>query len=221
MKNFLLFFILLIVGLNELANAQGDVDAWPEFDVWFRLNEKDRIYVMASFATDSGRTYEESAVGISWDRRLSPEWSVRGGYRFIYTQTEPTDSDESRFIFDAKYYMPLGNSFLLTNRNRIDLRFIKGIDFSFRLRDRLQIERPFKVLWDNNLTLWSSFEVWYDSRYKVVLNRNRLMAGFTFFFTDWISTDIFYAFQNELNPRENKNAFGVFLGLWIDLSGGK
>ena len=218
MKKFLFAFFFVITGLNQVANAQGDVDAWPEFDIWFRLNNQDRIYVMASFATDSARSYEESAFGIAWDRRLNEDWSVRASYRYVYTQTEPLNSDESRFILDAKYYLPLGDKFLLTNRNRIDLRFLNDADFSFRLRDRIQIERPFNVLWDNTLVLWSSFEVWYDNRYSVVFNRNRLLTGFTFFFTKWISTDIFYAWQNEKNPPDNKDALGVFLGVWIDLS---
>ena len=218
MKKILFAFFLVITGLNQVANAQGDVDAWPEFDVWFRLNDQDRIYTMISLATDSANSYYETAVGIAWDRRLNEDWSVRASYRYVFTQAEPVNSDESRFILDAKYYLPLGDKFLLTNRNRVDLRFLNDADFSFRLRDRLQIERPFNVLWDNTLVLWSSFEVWYDNRYSVVLNRNRLLAGFTFFFTEWISTDIFYAWQNEKNPPDNKDALGVFLGVWIDLS---
>ncbi len=69
--------ILITAGLNQLANAQGDVDAWPEFDFWIRLNDQDRIYAMASFATDSGRSYEESAFGISWDRKLNEDCEVK------------------------------------------------------------------------------------------------------------------------------------------------
>ena len=219
MKKFLFIILLLTAGLNQLIKAQGDVDAWPEFDFWFRLNDQDRIYAMASFATDKARSYEESAFGVAWDRRLNEDWSVRASYRYIYTQTEPINSDESRLILDAKYFLPLGNKFLMSNRNRVDLRFLNDADFSFRLRDRLQIERPFNVLWNNTLILWSSFEVWYDSRYRIILNRDRLLAGFTFFFTKWISTDLFYAWQNEINPPEQKDALGVFLGVWIDLSG--
>ena len=218
MKKFLFILILFTVGLNELAIAQGDVDAWPEIDVWIRLNKQDRIYTMFSLATDSANSYDETAAGIGWDKRLSEHWSVRASYRYIFTETDPSNTDESRFIFDGKYFLPLGDKFVLTNRNRIDLRFIYDQPFSFRIRDRIQIERPFNVLWDNTLVLWSSFEVWYDSNYDVIINRDRLLAGFTFFFSELISTDIFYAWQNEENPPAQKDALGIFIGVWIDLS---
>ena len=99
---------------------------------------------MTSFATDEGESYHEGAAGIAWDRRLSEKWSIRGGYRYIYTQAEPQDTKENRFILDAKYYMDLGDKWLLTNRNRVDLRFLSS-EFCWRFRDRLQIERPILV----------------------------------------------------------------------------
>ena len=211
-----LLFLFLCLWIPHAAWAQGDVDAWPEFDIWFKLNEQDRIYLMTSFATDEEESYHEGAAGIAWDRKLSEKWSIRGGYRYVYTQADPQDTKENRFILDAKYYVDLGDQWLLTNRNRVDLRFLDS-GFSWRFRDRLQIERPF-VIREHDLVLWSSFEVWHDHSYDDLINRNRLMAGFTFFFNKWLSTDIFYAFQNEKNPQSNKNAIGIFLGIWLDAS---
>jgi hypothetical protein len=212
-----LFLLVAVVACSAVTvSAQGDVDAWPEFDIWITLTEKDRLFLMTSFATDEGKSYNEGAVGIGWDRRLTKKWSVRGSYRYVYTQTDPSDTEESRLIFDAKYYIPLGKKWMLTNRNRVDLRFV-GSDFSWRFRDRIQIERPTPI-WNHDLILWSSLEGWYDSNYNVVVNRTRVMAGFTFFFTKWLSTDIFYAFQDERNPESQKNALGIFVGLWLDAS---
>ena len=212
-------FLTLILCLfaSNPAMAGGDVDAWPEIDVWIKLNKQDRLFLMTSFATDYDESYHEGAVGIAWDRRLNDKWSIRGGYRYISTQAEPRDTEENRFIFDAKYYMDLGNNFMLTNRNRVDLRFLSSDSSSWRFRDRLQIERPILVK-NHDLILWSSFEVWHDSNYNDLINRNRFMAGFTFFFNKYVSTDIFYAFQNEKNPKSNTNAFGIFIGIWLDKS---
>jgi hypothetical protein len=55
---------------------------------------------------------------------------------------------------------------LLIDRNRLDLRWVDG-NFSWRCRNRLTLERHFKMGGNRALTPYASGELFYDSRFDV------------------------------------------------------
>ena len=149
------------------AAADLEAEALPEFDIWIKLDDvgKDRIFILAAFADEPSYQYEATALSISWDRRMNKSWSWCVGVRYIWKAVDPPDTNETRGVFDLKWFKDLGNGWLLTDRNRIDLRKFEGVSsLSFRYRNRVQIEKPFKVF-SQNWTGFTSYEIYYDSRY--------------------------------------------------------
>src|SRR4030095_15624514 len=69
---------------------------------------------------------------------------------------------------------PLPLDMLLSDRNREDLRWVNG-EFSARYRNRVTLEREFKIL-NRQITPYGSAEVFYDSRFKTG-NRDRFAVG--------------------------------------------
>ncbi|MGB5705444.1 MAG: DUF2490 domain-containing protein [Arenicellales bacterium] len=149
--SFVAALLILIGGLifsAPLWVSDIEAGAWPEFDIWIGLDEerKNRIYILKSFTDELEFSYEEEVTGISLDHRINEQWSVRGGARYISKIVDPPDANETRPVFDAKWFRPLKNDWLLTDRNRIDVRWIEGTgDPSYRYRNRIQLEKPFPV----------------------------------------------------------------------------
>lgn len=193
-------------------------DAWPEFDIWIKMDEagKNRIFILNSYTEEPNYMYEEAALGISWDQRFHPNWSWRAGIRYIWKQVDPPDKNETRGVFDLKWFHDLGNRWLLTDRNRIDLRRFDGdSNPSFRYRNRVQIEKGF-VLFSKDLTGFVSYELYYDSRYNKWGQRHRFIGGVSVPLAEWASVDVFYGHHFETEPKyETGSALGVAFGLYF------
>jgi len=197
--------------------ADVEAGAWPEFDIWIGLDEKqkNRIYILKSFSEEPNFSYEEEATGISLDHRINPSWSVRAGIRYISKQVDPPDANETRAVFDAKWFKPLGNNWLLTDRNRIDVRWIEGTDDpSYRYRNRLQLEKPFKA-GNRTLTGFGSYELYYDTRFDD-WQRQRLILGVSVPLHKKLSVDVFYGYHTESQPKdEHADAVGIAIGIYF------
>ena len=200
------------------AAADLEAEAWPEFDIWIKLDDagKDRILILAAFADEPSFQYEETALGISWDRRMNKSWSWRVGIRYIWKEVDPPDTNETRGVFDLKWFKELGGDWLLTDRNRIDLRKFEGVSsLSFRYRNRIQIEKPFKVF-SRKWTGFTSYEIYYDSRYDEWGQRQRLIAGVSIPIKEWFSVDVFLGYHIETKPKDESGAaLGVAFGLYF------
>ena len=105
---------------------------------------------------------------------------------------------------------------MFTNRNRIDLRKFDGENtLSWRYRNRSQIEKPFTVL-DHQITGFASYEIYYDSCYNKMGQRNRLIAGVSVPIKEWLSVDVFYGYHIESKPKyETGGAIGIAIGLYF------
>lgn len=211
--------LISVLPMAALAQSDGDIEAeaWPEFDIWIGLDKerKNRIYVLSSFANAPEHSYEETALGVSWDQRFSKSWSWRAGVRYIGKEVQPPDTDEARGVLDLKWFKELGGGWLLTDRNRVDIRWFKNNDqLSYRYRNRLQLEKPFKVgkaTW----TGFGSFEMYYDTRFDSWARR-RVIAGVSIPIVDWFSIDVFYGQHHESDPKEeNAGAIGIAFGLYV------
>jgi hypothetical protein len=90
------------------------------------------------------------------------------GYEFSRT-SDVVSRIEHRMIFEGSFRNTFPAKFLLTNRNRFELRWVDG--FHFRYRNRLMFERPVKLkrlkltpfgsaeaIWDQRYTRWNTFK---------------------------------------------------------------
>ena len=130
---------------------------------------------------------------------------------------DPPDANETRVVLDLKWFRPLGKGWLLSDRNRLDLRRFEGkSSASYRYRNRIQIEKSlpfFAKPW----TAFGSYEMYYDSRYDKWGQRHRFIGGFSAPVVDWFSVDLFYGYHVETEPKkETGGAVGLALGFYID-----
>jgi hypothetical protein len=130
---------------------------WPELDVFVRLDERTRLFLLAAItrAAETGTSTERTlGAHLDWfPAGLPPRlleiapgmegrWSVwtRVGYNHIST-TSATSSSEERLLVEATLRSePLWGGVRLANRSRVDLRWV-GDDSSWRYRNRSRIER--------------------------------------------------------------------------------
>lgn len=213
-------FVLLTVLAAPLSCLAADLeaDAWPELDIWIKLDEagKNRIYILNSYTEEPSYDYQETALGISWDQRVAKNWSWRIGARYIWKQVDPPDKGEARVVLDLKWFHELGRGWLLTDRNRLDLRhFDNDPSSSFRYRNRIMLEKGFPVFsW--NWTGFGSYEIYYDSRFNKLGQRHRFIAGVSVPIFKWLSVDVFPAYHIETEPKEESGAaLGVAIGIYF------
>jgi hypothetical protein len=147
---------------------------------------------------------------------MNKSWSWRVGVRYIWKEVDPPDTNETRGVLDLKWFKDLGNGWLLTDRNRIDIRKFEGVSsLSFRYRNRVQIEKPFKVF-SQNWTGFTSYEIYYDSRYDEWGQRQRLIAGVSVPIKEWLAVDVFLGYHIETKPKnESGAALGIAFGLYF------
>jgi len=171
--------VALTAAFSSGARAQQDSENakqfWPEVDVYFPLNEKFRLFFLAT-TTKAQETREntEGQVGAHLDYQLYRRVSLRTGYRYGFSLGGSDPFKEHRIIFEQTLRQPLPLQVLLSDRNREDLRWVNG-EFSARYRNRVTLEREFKLL-NRAFTPYGSAEGFYDSRFNT-WNRNRLAVG--------------------------------------------
>lgn len=172
----------LAAAFSSGAGAQQDSDTvkqfWPEVDVYVPLNEKFRLFFLAATTkNEETRDNIEGQVGAHIDYKLNRRVSLRAGYRYGFSLGGADPFNEQRIIFEQTLRQPLPLQVLFSDRNREDLRWVNG-EFSARYRNRVTLEREFKVL-NRAVTPYGYAEVFYDSRFKT-WNRNRLAVGTQF-----------------------------------------
>lgn len=167
--------LLLAVSIAEVQSQQTRTEIWSEADVYVPLDEKWRLFFMfKSNRAEETRKDRESTIGAHVDYNVNQILVLRGGYRYTFSVNDNDPFHEHRIITEQTLRQHLPLEILLSDRNREDFRFING-DFSFRYRNRVKLEREFRLL-GRSLTPYGAVEVFYDTRFNV-WNRNRLSVG--------------------------------------------
>jgi len=151
---------------------------WPEVDTYLRLNSNMRVSFFAS-ATRENRMGTSASLGPNFDyylkslhklRRIAVfsrdeskarVLKLRAGYRYVPSPGGPT---ENRWLGEATGNLPFVKRVLLSDRNRVELRFIDG-NFSWRYRNRITAERTLAIR-NYHFNPYIRAEVYYDSRYS-------------------------------------------------------
>jgi hypothetical protein len=195
------------------AVAETRHEFWPEIDVWLKLGAKERL--LFQWTHSSGRDYyfEETLWAVSYDYRVKPSLGLRGSYAYIVGDEQDGMTDiEHRVVLAATPSWTFHPGWLLTDRNRVDLRLKDGV-FSWRYRNRLQIEKDVRV-GSYTLIPYGSAEIFFDSRFDV-FNRNLLTAGLQFPISPALMLDLYFSRQNDSRTEpEHVNAFGVTLNIY-------
>jgi hypothetical protein len=85
----------------------------------------------------------------------------RVGYRYLNSFSG--DPDEHRVVLEATPRYPLKGGVLVSNRGRVDARFIDG-EYSWRFCSRLSVEREFSI-GPVRMNPYARGELFYDSRF--------------------------------------------------------
>jgi hypothetical protein len=178
-----LSIVVLLAGFCTGVRCQSQEsetrkEFWSALDVYAPLNEKFRFYFMVSGsrAEETRRSFE-TTFGAHLDYNVNKRLRLRAGYRYSFAPGEDDPFEEHRIVTEQTFRQNLPLAMLLSDRNREDWRFVNG-NFSFRYRNRLRLEREFR-LWGRSFTPYGSAETYYDTRFDV-WNRNRLTVGSEF-----------------------------------------
>ena len=178
----LIFAVMLGGAVVTVGQQSSPVkhEVWPEIDLYFPLNDRFRIFAMAS-EERSGEEGEgfKGTVGIHLDYFWKKRWTVRAGYHYQFRIGSGDPFKEHRVILEETYSRDLAHKFAFHDRNRQEFRNVNG-DFSMRFRNRVRVEREFST-GKRALTPYGSAEIYYDTRFNT-FNRYRLMTGVEFRF---------------------------------------
>lgn len=181
---------------------------------------KDRFRLVVSGGTEKASETNESfegQVGAYVDYFFKDRVTLRAGYRYGFSLGANDPFKEHRIVLDQSLHKPLPWSFVLSDRNRQELRWVDS-DFSMRFRNRVTIEKAFP-LGKRSLIPYSSGEIFYDTRYSS-FNRFRLAIGTEIAFAKrelWISNlrrqrvlNLYYLWQRDSRSQpKGLQAIGV------------
>ena len=220
---------LLALSFGTSALAQSH-QIWPESSTFVKLTDQMRFYFLMTTVKEE-RTSTEGEVGPNFDFYVKPlrklnRWAglpmdesktrllmVRVGYHYIFPYGDD-GSDEHRGAVEATSRCPLIHGFLVSDRNRVDLRTINGI-FSWRYRNRLTVEREFTVS-RFRFGLYARGEIYYDSGFDKI-SRTALIAGSSFPITKHFEVEGYFEHQNDSGGSSNRtvNAVGVVANVYF------
>jgi hypothetical protein len=207
-----LLLLLNAAWLGPAIAADPESEASREVEFRFQLAPATRLFVTTSLSRNNFRSSKEISLALALDRKISPAWSYRVGIRQIGTSESEDRSLESRAVVDMTYQRALGAKWTLYNRNRADLRWVESKPFSYRLRDRLMLERSASV-GRRDITWYASYEIYFDSRYDG-LARDRGIIGISVPVTRIAAVEVYAARANQHRPDDRQtNAVGLLLTL--------
>lgn len=85
-------------------------------------------------------------------------------YEYSVANEQDETSREHKIMLDATLRYDLPKKFLLSNRNRLELRWVNG-DNHLRYRNRPALERSIKI-YKRDITPYLASEIFWDQRYK-------------------------------------------------------
>ena len=202
---------------------------WPEVDAYVGLNERFRLYLLATVARNRAEDIREGMLGAHVDffaKPLGRPWllptpdvvkrhylTFRAGYRYGWDLNDRSGYREHRVLLEATVRsLPIAR-FVFINRNRLDLRDVNG-ERSWRYRNRSRLERDLP-LGSHAATPYAMVEFFYDSRYDQ-WNRQRYFVGVEWPLGPTSILDSYYCRQNDSRSSvAHVNASGLALNLYF------
>lgn len=221
-----LVFLILPCKITSAQEAQF----LPEVDIYRKLNESIRLDLQAKDTRDGGDP-TQAAIGPDMELYVKPlirlqevtafdlddaksrPFVVTAGYRYLAAPNSPSTN---RMILTATTHLPVKPALLLlSDRNRSDLDWSNG-KFTWRYRNKLEIERPLTVH-SYHPAPYSSVEVYYESQYQK-WSTTEIYAGCLFPIRRRFELNPYYEHQNNTGKSHNSQLHGIGLILNVYLS---
>lgn len=222
----------VVIVSSALPALAQTIPVWPELDTYVKLDDRIRLYFLATTVQEN-RESTEGEFGVNVDVQLKPlrrrtpllEFRLdesknrllmtRIGYRYLPSYTG--GATEQRGVLEGTARFPLIGflgDLLLSDRNRVDLRFIDGA-FSWRYRNRLSAEKEFSI-GRVRLNPYTRFEFYYDSRHSK-WSRTEFQAGSAFPVTRHWELESYFDYINDSSGDSTRHtkALGIVTTLYF------
>lgn len=229
---FLLAALLFHAGLPRAALAQTSETSgafWPGADLHLQLASNLRALVFGETRTDQDVPYRQvdfgAGLGLQWWRFDEPHAAnidpdkenylvTAAGYEHLQTIQSGKDTIENRLAVEATPRYRLGKSLLLTDRNRVEFRWVNG-EYSTRYRNLVEAEYDAEIC-GFRFTPYASAEFFYDIT-TAVWKQEWYTAGFQVPYRHWLMVDVYYLRQNcpSCNPAFI-NVLGLTVNFYVD-----
>jgi hypothetical protein len=192
---------------------------WPETDFYYQFKPRVRAVFVVARSQDPGDNDSVELgpdIEVYFKRFVKPPITTnntasrqllafRAGYHYLAGQ-----SPENRGIVQGTARAPILGSMELSDRNRVDLRWVQGQLFSWRYRNRLALQRSFKIKrvrvtpYVDGEFIWSSTtQSW---------NQNLFDIGANFPFRKWLEVTPYYERNNQNgSPSTHTTASGFIV----------
>ncbi|MCI0447078.1 DUF2490 domain-containing protein [bacterium] len=223
-----LFPALVLLTLPSSVFGETEIDYWPEIQFYHKLNQPFRIRLLTGFTRSQpfgggSDGFVEFDLDI-WLKKIvkikeqiddhkGKYLSMRMGYSYHFFLSDDGSSPENRGILELTGRLPLPKHFLLSDRHRVDLRWI-GDDQTYRYRNKIKLETSFRI-GRFEFNPYTHAEFYYDSRVDG-WNRNEYCLGSEFPIRKHFVLEYYYTRQvNRGSGSSDVNGIGsVFQLHW-------
>lgn len=223
-------FVIELGLMCSCLPAVAQVDQFlPEINFYSRLSSGTRIQLQAKQTREGGEPVQ-AELGPSVDFYLPPlvrlgkvtkfdlddakarPLVLSVGYRYLGEGNGGAITNRLQPV--ATFRLPVSTKVLLTDRNRFDLAW-KGGGFTWRYRNRLQVEGPVAI-GSYHLSPYASVEPFYQSQYGK-WSETAIYAGCILPVRKHVQLDPYYEHQNQTGkkPNERLNQLGLVLNLYF------
>ena len=226
-----LFFLALPVLAVSTARAQtpaAETEVWPKVKATFDLRPQTRLQVFGQLQNGEDFPYIQWNVGAMVNYRMkriagrheadiddeNEHYLVLGaGYEYLQTTQSDKTKRENRIVVQGTGRHRPGAGFLLTDRNRIEFRWVSGV-YDFRYRNKLALNRALRVN-KFRFTPYAAGELFWDRNHHS-WNENQYSFGVQLPYKTRLMLDTYYLHQNCTTcSQQHINVLGLTLNLYF------
>lgn len=205
---------LTLVPLLACAAGAQQVtsEIWPELDVYWTPAKHQRTVLELSGSSEREAAKKQATVGLYQDYLQLPRGYLRAGYRFTFS-TRDASYRESRIVAEATTRVAGATAWRLVERSRVEFRWVNE-EYSWRLRERLHLQRFFATPKRFDPRPYGTFEAYYYSQYHSIA---RLAGRVGVEWRLWPESDIDVYLARQENSRGEParvNALGLTVKLY-------
>lgn len=206
------FLIVLLFSPCCYASDDDDFQYWNNESIEGKLSKNWKIKVDEEFRfSDDAGSFYYNHTDIGSFCSLNENLEIGLNYRHIYQKKNKGWDPEYRPHVNVTLKTKLHN-FAIKDRSRFEYRMPESASDSWRYRNKLSVDMPFK--WKRfNIGPYIADEIFVDFD-KKELNRNRLYLGFKMKFFKNLQGEIFYLWQSTRGSKwKDYNVLGTGLKL--------
>ena len=216
---------LLVISASSLGQTSSDAtEVRPKVSLTFDLRPQTRLQVFGGGQSGDYVQWKLGAI-LSYrmkrlvlrrpkeiDEENEHALVIGAGYEYVQINESKTKR-ENRIIFQGTGRKSPGGAFLITDRNRLEFRFINGV-YNFRYRNKLVADHAFLVN-KFHFTPYASGELFWDRNHHS-WNQNQYGGGVQLPYHPRLMLDVFFLHQNCTTcSQQHINVVGLTLNLYF------